>query len=333
MDEFEQILKTFEQSDAPLNERLKDTIFKLIRCADQVPHPGEGATYKRWQMLAKVAKTNLNLVKWFESHLDALSILHELNYKGLCNLDTKSSLWAVWAAEGSSQPLKVNHGQCTGIKNWCSGAESVNYALMTFKDTTQQSQLVMVDVNQKGVHIDDSGWQSIGMQHTGTASLTFDNVAVDFVGESNAYLDRPGFWHGAAGVAACWYGSTVRLADYLIQATQQKPNDYRYLYLGEVFSALATTQTMFKSVAAQIDLAPRVSHEFNIRVLRAQVEKTANLVLNCVGKALGARPFCEDAVFAQHAADLPVFLRQSHAAFDLKSIAELGLKEARVWDL
>ncbi len=46
--------------------------------------------------------------------------------------------------------------------------------------------------------------------------------AVDFVGtpavrigEPGAYLDRPGFWHGAIGVAACWYGGAVAVADEL----------------------------------------------------------------------------------------------------------------------
>jgi len=40
-----------------------------------------------------------------------------------------------------------------------------------------------------------------------------------------------------------------------------------------------------------------------------------------VGRAMGATPFCRDARFARLAADLPVFLRQSHAERDL---AELG---------
>lgn len=86
-------------------------------------------------------------------------------------------------------------------------------------------------------------------------------------------------------------------------------------------------------MAQKIDKEPNSSHELIIRILRSQTENTAQLVLDKVGKALGARPFCENQIFAQLTADLPVFLRQSHAAFDLKNIAELSLKEGTVWNL
>jgi hypothetical protein len=55
--------------------------------------------------------------------------------------------------------------------------------------------------------------------------------------------------------------------------------------------------------------------------LRAQIEAAATLVLEHVGRALGATPFCRNSHFARLAADLPVFMRQSHAEKDL---AELG---------
>lgn len=136
-----------------------------------------------------------------------------------------------------------------------------------------------------------------------------------------------GFWHGAAGVAACWFGAAARLADFLYQACQTKPHAYRLMYLGEVSTLLFTTKQYFHHVANQIDQYPKQSHELIIRILRTKVEQTAQLVLDQVGKALGARPFCENRTFAALAADLPVFLRQSHAAFDLEQIAKLVLQK------
>ncbi|MCV9897373.1 UNVERIFIED_CONTAM: acyl-CoA dehydrogenase, partial [Cronobacter sakazakii] len=47
----------------------------------------------------------------------------------------------------------------------------------------------------------------------------------------------------------------------------------------------------------------------------------------------GARPYCEEPTFSQLIADLPVFIRQSHAAFDYESIAELCLPEKSLWEL
>ena len=316
------VLFEFEQNETDIDQNLENTIKKLIMFVPDIPHPGEGETLARWKILAKVGSTNLNLAKWFESHLDALSILNELNYSPV-----NTGLWAVWAAEGSTPPIHFKQALCSGQKNWCSGAGLVDYGLLTYRDECNQSQLFIVDMHQPNIQIKHNGWNAVGMQHTRTASLSFDQVSAKALGQSNAYLERPGFWHGAAGVAACWFGAAARLADFLYQACQTKPHAYRLRYLGEVSTLLFTTKQYFHHVANQIDQYPKQSHELIIRILRTKVEQTAQLVLDQVGKALGARPFCENRTFAALAADLPVFLRQSHAAFDLEQIAKLVLQK------
>lgn len=317
------ILFEFEQNDTDIHQNLEDSIQKLLIFAADIPHPGEGRTLARWKTLAKVGSTNLNLAKWFESHLDALSILNELNYSPVNN-----GLWAVWAAEGSHQPIHFRQDLCSGQKNWCSGAGLVDYGLLTYRDEYNQSQLLIVDMHQPNIQIDHGGWHAVGMQHTRTASIALNQVNAETVGDSNAYLERPGFWHGAAGVAACWFGAAARLADFLYQQCKTKQHAYALMYLGEMSTLLFTTKQYFHYVADQIDQHPAQSHELIIRILRAKVEQTAQAVLEQVGKALGARPFCEDKIFAALAADLPVFLRQSHAAFDVERIGELVLQQS-----
>jgi hypothetical protein len=54
---------------------------------------------------------------------------------------------------------------------------------------------------------------------------------------------------------------------------------------------------------------------------RAQVEQAVEQVIQHAGRALGATPFCCSSHFARLSADLPVYIRQSHAERDL---AELG---------
>jgi len=48
-------------------------------------------------------------------------------------------------------------------------------------------------------------------------------------------------------------------------------------------------------------------------------------VLAHAGRALGAGPLCRDARVARAMADLPVFLRQSHAERDLAGLGETVL--------
>ena len=322
------ILQRFETSPLELQEKIHHTLMELVEISAQVPYPASGDTLKRWQILSQVSANNLSLGKLFESHLDALAILHELNIPVM-----KNGLWAVWAAEGGPRPLKLEAGNLTGIKPWCSASVWVQHGLLTYRDEQQQSQLLILDLQQEGIQHYQDAWQAVGMQHTLTARLELDRVEVEKVAAPDAYLDRPGFWHGAAGVAACWYGATVRLAEYLRQTFLVKPHAYKAMYLGEISRELLATQALFYQVAELIDQQPQYSHELNIRSLRAQVEATALNVLTHVGKALGAAPYCEHPHFARLAADLPVFIRQSHAAFDLERIGELSAQEEALWTL
>ena len=242
-------------------------------------------------------------------------------------------IWAVWAADGGPAPLQIKDNLCNGIKPWCSGAEFIQKALMSYKDQQGQAQLCIVNLEHPSITTDLSHWHAVGMHPTQTARVTFVNTPVQPIGQPNSYLERPGFWHGAAGVAACWYGAAVRLASFLQESCQANPNPFKKLYLGELAQQLAITKQYFQYVAELIDHQPLLSHEREIRILRAQTEQCCLSVIERVGKALGARPFCEDATFAQLMADLPVFIRQSHAAFDYEQIAELCLSEQSLWEL
>lgn len=64
------------------------------------------------------------------------------------------------------------------------------------------------------------------------------------------------------------------------------------------------------------------------RLLRAFGER------HPVGRALGASPFCRNNHFARLSADLPVFMRQSHAERDLAALGEQSAQQpAGVWQL
>ncbi|WP_038344059.1 acyl-CoA dehydrogenase [Acinetobacter sp. A47] len=324
------LLNNFENKSAEEKARHRPLVLKqLVHAIGRLPEPASGQTYQRWQVFARIAGADLSLAKLFESHCDALSILHELGYTTL----NDNQIWAVWAAEGGPAPLQIENNRCYGIKPWCSGAEFIQKALVSFKDKQGQAQLCMVDLNQPSITIDLEQWQAAGMQGTRTARVTFEDTAIELIGERNAYLARPGFWHGAAGVAACWYGAAVRLMEELQHSCLVAPNSFKKMYLGELARQLAVTREYFQYTARRIDAQPELSHEREIRILRAQTEQCCLAVMEGVGKALGARPFCEQATFAQLMADLPVFIRQSHAAFDDEQIAEQCLQEQVAWVL
>jgi hypothetical protein len=97
------------------------------------------------------------------------------------------------------------------------------------------------------------------------------------------------------------------------------------------------TAALLREAAAWIDAHPTDDASAQTLRVRQAAEGGARLVLDEVGRALGATPFCRDARFARAAADLPVFIRQSHAERDFAGLgdrlAERAREPQRAWTL
>ncbi|MDH0301989.1 MULTISPECIES: acyl-CoA dehydrogenase [unclassified Pseudomonas] len=290
---------------------------------DLLPLPGQGQTLKRWQTLARVAGCDLALAKLYEGHTDALAILAE------CGAAHRAAdgIWGVWAAEPPDARARIveRHGdqvRLQGRKAWCSGALQIDRALITAWDLEQRPQLVAIELSDPSQRIHADHWQAVGMATTTSVTLEFEDTPGLAVGAPGQYLERSGFWHGGAGIAACWYGAAEALADYLREHCRKpRPDPHADAHLGAVDAALVGARAALRECAAWIDRQPRADAAFEVRRVRAQVEQAVEQVIHHVGRALGATPFCRSGHFARLSADLPVYLRQSHAERDL---AELG---------
>ena len=173
------------------------------------------------------------------------------------------------------------------------------------------------------------------MAASGSLAIDLAGVRAAAVGGPRAYLDRPGFWHGGAGVAACWYGGALGAARTLLGAARRRDlGPHALAHLGAVDAVITGLAVRLQGAAAQIDNDPHDGAgqaELRARRLRACVEAGATEVLDRVGRALGAGPLCLDPVHTQRAADLPVYLRQSHAERDLADLGALAARAA-TWD-
>lgn len=306
------------------------------------PQPGSGATLQRWRALAAVAGHNLSLVKWVEGHTDALAILREL---GAEPDDPGAQRWGTWAAEPPgarviAQPADApGRVRLSGTKVWCSGAAQATHGLITaWRPEGTGPQLVRVDVRQAGVHVSLQAWHAVGMADSASADVHFDNVAGVCVGQEGDYLSRPGFWHGGAGIAACWWGGARAVGEVLRSALASMPaaarTPFRCAALGRVDLALSSCAALLREGAAWIDAHPAQDASLVALRLRQSAEACAREVLDDVGRALGATPYCRDPHFAQLAADLPVFIRQSHAERDEAAMGERVLAQQEpAWPL
>ena len=318
---------------------------------DRLALPAAGATLGRWQALAAVAAHDLSLAKLFEGHTDALAILTELgaNPSSVTPIEPagRPQSWAVWAAEMPSCRVVIEAGNpqpgalvsLSGTKAWCSGARSGTHALLTaWSADGTGPHLVAVALAQPHITVSSEHWQAVGMRASESLRVSFDQATGRLVGTPGSYLARPGFWHGGAGVAACWYGGTLAIAGALQQAlarTNAASTDrFRLAAAGRVDVALHSTAQLFRQTAAWLDNHPREDARPAALRLRLAAAACAQQVLALTGDAMGAAPFCLDKRFAQAAADLPVFIRQNHGDNDYAALGEwVSLQGSGLWQL
>src|SRR6201996_7387762 len=292
----------------------------------ELPLPASGRTAERWMRLALLAEDEVVAARIAEAHVDAVAILHELGGKP----PDSGQLWGVWAAESPDAVLTatdVGGGAFTlsGTKVWCSGAGFCTHALVTARLADGSRGLFAVALVDHAVKALPSTWWNAGMAGSDTRPVQFTNAQSVAVGDPGDYLNRPGFWHGAISVAACWLGGARRVAEPLYRCAGSKSADaYALAHLGAVDAALAAGDAMLADAAAQIDADPfdrANTAQLLARRVRSIVEHAADEAITRTGRALGPGPLCQDGRHAQRVADLSIYIRQSHAERDL---AELG---------
>ena len=297
-----------------------------------LPLPGAGRTRERWAVLADLAGDDLSLARLAEGHADAVAILAELG----ALQPPAGSRWGVWAAQPPGPGLtasRTDQGwRLDGTKQYCSGARSVTDALVT---ATAPDGDRLFAVSTRDLWPVPGTWPTTGMAASDTLDVRFADIAAEPVGGPGGYTHRPGFAHGGAGVAACWYGGARAVGRTLLAAAAQRDvGPHALAHLGAVDIALSTAKTALDQAAAEIDADP--DDRMNggrLRALRvrALVEATCTEVMLRVGRALGAGPLGHDEAHSRRVADLTVYLRQHHGERDLAEIGALVAGHGTTW--
>lgn len=294
----------------------------------ELPLPASGRTAERWQGLALLAEEDIVAARIAEAHVDAVAILDELGGKP----PDPGQLWGVWAAEAPDAMLTaVEAGGAftlNGTKVWCSGAGFCTHALVTARLADGTRGLFAVSALDPTVKALPTTWWNAGMAGSDTRPVQFTNTQAVAVGGPGDYLSRPGFWHGAIGVAACWLGGARRVAEPLYRcAGSQSADAYSLAHLGAVDAALAAGEALLSTAADHIDDDPfdrSDTAQLLARRVRSVVEHAADEAITRTGRALGPGPLCQDGRHAQRVADLTIYIRQSHAERDLAELGKLA---------
>lgn len=289
---------------------------------DELPLPGSGRTRLRWDRLVAVARRDLALAKLVEPHHDAVAIVAELGGPTVSD----GQVWAVWAAEPPFAVLRASRSadgwRLTGRKAFCSGADLVTHALVTAETEEEGPRLFAVALDDGGIDVDPSGapWVGPGMRRAQTVSLSFDDAVADAVGPAGAYTNRVGFWLGGIGVAACWFGGTLGVADLLAEGSDRL-GPHGLAHRGAIRAGTDTFALALDAAAARVDAGLELaSAERLALVLRSRAAELAEDVISRTGRASGPGPLAFDEPHARRVADLMTFVRQHHAERDLESL-------------
>lgn len=302
-----------------------------------LPLPAAGDTLRRFAVLAEIARHDLVLARLAEGHADAIAILAEASAAGVSKARVPAGgrlgVWAAGPLDELALLRRLGHNVLVGRRRWCSGAGALTHALVTATGAGDiGASLVLVDLRRPGVSVDTGSWSAIGMARSDTFEVRFDEVPIDdedIVATGGWYTSRPGFFHGATGVAACWWGGAAGLTPPLERRCRDADDPHARAALGASLAELWAMECCLTTCATRFDLDPLDARREARRLAeltRLLVENAATRVLRLVGAATGAEPLGHDAAHAQRVADLTVYLRQHHGPRDAEGIARVLLE-------
>lgn len=276
-----------------------------------VPRPGGGHTWHRLSTLASVASDDLAFGRLAEGHLDALTILAEAGCA-----PAPGALYGVWASKSGGKDLDATRAddtwRLTGEKGFCSGAGSLDRALVT-GDTDRGPGLFDVDLRSDAVTVLPGTWPAVGMADSDSETVRFEQARADrTVGANGFYTGRIGFWYGAVGVAACWYGAAAALVDSVGQALAAgSPGDTELAPYGAAAARAQGMRATLEWAAGRIDEERDVDAIRLVALLSREVVHAGCMeVLALAAAAGGARPICLDPAQSRRSADLYAYLAQ-----------------------
>ena len=204
--------------------------------AINLPTPGSGETWRRFEVLAHWASIDLSVVRLAEGHSDALAIRAEAGLEVPDNA-VSYGVWAARSRQGGTSAERVAGGwRLTGRKEFCSGSGIIDRALVS-ADTEDGSRLFDIAVCENVISVQPDSWPAVGMADSASETLDFGGSIIpesQLVGPAEFYTRRPGFWFGSSGVAACWYGGAVGLVNNLVASLAPEPNELVLADLGVV---------------------------------------------------------------------------------------------------
>lgn len=208
--------------------------------------------------LIAAGRTDVGLSRLFEGHVDAARILAQAGGRPV-----SGALYGVWASRSQRTGVRATPSGTglilDGTLRFASGLGVIHRALVPVWTGPDRHLLVDLDLCSVGspeLMPDTSQWQTAAMEVSRSHTLAISGLAVEasqLIGPPGFYLDRPGFFPGGVGVAACWLGGAARVADLVLARLSDPVPTQLQLRLGELRRHLSTASALLSVAGRELD--------------------------------------------------------------------------------
>jgi alkylation response protein AidB-like acyl-CoA dehydrogenase len=293
-----------------------------------------------FRILAAVGRGDLSVARIFEGHVNALLLIRlfgsEAQQEHHASLASSGELYGIWNTDVPGEAVALEDGILRGRKNFASGVEGINHALVTAQ-TPQGRQLVIVST--AGLEIDRSWWHPLGMRASGSHVVYFQStVSTDqqLLGTPGDYLKEPWFSGGAIRFAAAHVGGMHAILDVVVahlKKAKRAENPHQQHRLGEMGIRVGAAYSWLDHAAKQWSAIGSVSDNEVIASLsaaRLAIERSALDVLELAERSVGAAGMLAPHALERLIRDLRTYLRQPNPD---AALATVGAAVASgIWD-
>lgn len=275
--------------------------------------------------LAQLGRGNLAVGRLVEAHINARHLITRFGTSGQrmqAIADVQAGeLFALWVTDPPDEALRMmRHGDrilLQGSKMFCSGAGFATRALLTARDETGASRMLVATLGA-GERVRPLEAPLQGMRGAVTGAVDFSGCSLPVeavLGAPGDYLREPDFsagaWRGSA-VASGGLHNLVELAVGILRARGRADNPHQRERLGSAMIALETTRLWVQQVArvAEDPHTDPMDAVAYTGLARIAVESACLDGMRLVQRSLGLGAFRRGTAVERICRDLGTYLRQ-----------------------
>lgn len=271
--------------------------------------------------LMAIGEADLSAGRLFEGHVNAVKLI-DLLARGDARkiwLDAAraGALFGVWGAEGPA-PVAIRNNMLTGEKLFASGADVIDYAVVTARDPDGQLRLLVLSRAALDGRLYPEEWDMSGMQATASGRCVLDGIEVGgeaLLGGPDDYFTEPHFQGGVWRYAAVQTGALramMRATAGQLHKRGQIDDPLQSDRLRRM-ATICETCRMWNTRAARAVEAPDAPPQTAAiaMIARLHTAREAAILMGLMDDALGAASFAKGHPVERPRRDLQVYLRQA----------------------